>query len=66
MKEIDLTKIIKEEHQGKWVVYSPSQLKVFSSETDPKKALKEAKDIPCEDKTLLHVLPFDHVFAPCA
>lgn len=67
MEAIDLTKILKEEHQGKWVVYSPSKLEIFAFDEDPIKAAEKAKKIPGDgDRRLMKVLPYNQTFAPIA
>jgi len=64
MQVVDLTKILKKEHEGKWIVYSPSSLEIFSFDEDPQKAIENAKNVRATDKSLLRVLPFDQNLAP--
>lgn len=64
MQVNDLTKILKKEHQGKWVVYSPSQGAIFSAASSMKRAIAEAKNISCKDKRLLRVPLFNQVLIP--
>jgi hypothetical protein len=67
MEAIDLTNLIKEEHQGKWVVYSPSKMKIFAFDNDPVRAAKKAKEFNKEgDLRLTKILPFDQAFCPLA
>lgn len=60
----DLTKILKKEHQGKWILYSPSQMIVVAYDTHLKKAVDKAKSSPIRDLILHKVIPFDAVLAP--
>ena len=63
-KTIDMTGFLKEEHQGKWIAYSPSQEKVYAAETNLKKLVEISKKINCEDLVLHKVTPFDQILAP--
>lgn len=63
-KSVNLTKILKEEHQNKWVLYSPSEMKVIAYDQDLEKAINKGKSSLVKDLILHKVIPFDTVLAP--
>ena len=63
-KALDLTKILKPEHQNKWVLYSPSKMEVVACDKDLEKTINKAKSSNINDLVLHKVLPFDAAFAP--
>ena len=62
MTPIDLTKVFKKSHVGKWVALSRNRIVGVGS--TPKKAIEQARKGGYTDPVLHKVLPFDRAFAP--
>ena len=63
MEAIDLTNVLKDEHQGKWVVMSRKtrQIYVYADKPSPE-LVESARKQGCLDPLLHKVMPFDENF----
>jgi hypothetical protein len=60
-KTVDLMHL-KPEHQGKWVIMSKKNRKIYAYSADPSKAMRAAEEQGCSDPILHKVMPFDKAF----
>lgn len=66
MEVIELTKFLKDEHQGKWIAYSPDEERIYAYDQDLKRLVEKIKEIGGRNLTIQKVLDFDKSFAPRA
>ena len=66
MTPVDLTKVLKKSHVGKWVALSREEKEVVGVGATPKKAIDQAHKNGCDDPVLHKVVAFNRAFAPIA
>ena len=64
MEAVDLTKLLKREYEGQWILYSPASGEVYACEAELKDIVTKAKTLEIEDLQIQKVLPHDESFAP--
>lgn len=66
MEVIELANVLGDEHQGKWIAYSPEEEKIYAYDANLKKLYEKIRDIGRKGLTVQKVLDFDKSFAPHA